>query len=640
MVNALTIQKRDGGIEEFSAKKLAASIQKALVAAQAKKQDAAAAANLAEKVQVQVVRLFSSITPRTIDVHDITVETLKKAGQVKAAAAYEKQRAQRFASQKFRTVLGVRDDLMLTHRAVATLAHLYLMRNEQGQVIETPGQMCRRVAKAIVQAEQPGAAAKKLEEQFYEVLASRHFLPSSTVLQNAGINNKMLANVMLPIQDSIDSIFASLNQMVQLLRHGTVVTISLDALRPRNTLIKGTKGYSTGPVSFLRLFDAAADTISEANRRKVANMAVLRIDHPDIEEFIAVELRNFKKGVLLTDAFMRAAVEDKEWPLLDANKRESKRVRAAALCDAVLATVLAFGDPALIFVDEIGAERPLATTPCPSQPLYAYESCPQGVINLAAMVERNHIAWEKLRKTVQVAVRFLDDVLDVSVYPDPAIEQATKAKRKIGIGVMGYAEMLIQLGIQYGSKKALSETEKVMKFINDEAHKESAALGKAKGGLPGDAKKPMRNATLTTVALTGNLSLLGPATCGIEPVGAVVSVEHKVLDINPVFERMLREKGVYSPALICKVVKTGVAGAAEVPRDIKGLFTAAIPLDAHLRTQAAFQKSVDNGVCKALHVAGLKPLDLKKVVLLGHKMRLKGMAFHKDAADVCRGCGV
>jgi ribonucleoside-diphosphate reductase alpha chain len=640
MPTTITIRKRDGLQEEFSLQKLAASIQKALAQAQAKKPETTAL-SITEKVHVQLLRIFNNLTPRSQDIHDVVVESLEKAGQQKAAKVYDEQRKSRYDSQKFHTILGVRDELGFSVQAVSVLAHQYLIKNEEGTVIETPGQMFRRVAKAIAQAERNyGGNTKKSEDEFYELLASRNFLPSSTVLMNAGVNNHLLPNAMLPVPDDLEGIFAALGKMALLQKSGTSVSISLDDLRPRGSLIKGNKGYSGGPVSFLRLFDTAADVVMEGTRRRASNMVTLRLDHPDIEEFINVtDLRNFKKGVVLTDIFINAAIAGKEWRLVDANGKEVKRLAAAALFDTVIAAVHATAEPAIIFSDQMGEERQFSTTACPCQPLGAYEGCQQGVINLAAMVDRNHIAWERLRMAVAGAVRFMDDAIDATVYAIPEIEQATKSRRRLGLGVMGFADMLALLGIPYGSKRSFETADKVMKFISDEARKASVSLAKARGPFPaaGQTKKPVRNDRLLTIMPSGRMSLLGPATQGIEPICAVVCVRElggNVLDVQPVFERMMREKGAYSPANMVRICKSGLGTG--VPRGIRALFLTEIPVETHLKVQAAFQRYVDNGVGKAVVITSeMKVADVRKILLLAHKLGLKDVWFKKDEEPCC-----
>ena len=652
MAKPLIVVKRDGTTEEFSASKLSTSILNALRAAQVKNADQKTADAVAERVHVQAARVFISFTPRTQDVQDIVVDALEKAGRAKAAAAYVKMRQQRDQQQKLRTSLGVRDDLGLTQQAIAVLVHQYLMRGDEGRVVETPAQLCRRVAKAGAngaRALEPASALKKREDEHYALLSRRIFLPGSPILMNAGINNMMLCNVMLPVQDSIEGIFRALADMAQLLRQGTVVSLWLGDLRPRGTLVKGTKGQSTGPLSFLQLFDHAADIVVQGSRRKTSCMAVLRCDHPDVEEFIALgQLQNFRRGVLVTDAFMKAAAEGRDWSLIDPlSNKPVRTVKAAELLGALISAARTQDDPAIIFVDDITDERVVGTTPCPSQPLLSFECVQQGVINLSSVVDRGHISWERLKAAVVGGIRFLDDAIEACTYTLPVVEQATKASRKIGLGVMGFADMLVQLGIVYGSKQSFDMADKVMKFISDEARKASVALGKVRGSYPslGETTKPLRNAALITIMPVGALASVAGVSSGIEPLRSPVSRRPlNTLVVHPLFEALLRGKNAYSPAVMCKVAKLGI-DIPPVPRDIKRLFvtSASLSTDSHLKMQAVFHKYADNGVGKALHL----PLtatdnDVRKLVMAAHKLRLRTVWLHtpKDDNEPCRGCGV
>ena len=432
---------------------------------------------------------------------------------------------------------------------------------------------------------------------------------------------------------------------------------SFSRLRPKGDVVKSTGGVASGPVSFMKIFDVATDVIKQGGRRRGANMGILRVDHPDIVEFITAKseegvLSNFNISVAVTDEFMRKVERDEEYELVNPRSGEAVRsVRARDIFDLIVANAWRTGDPGLVFLDEINRRNPTpdlgmieATNPCGEVPLLPYESCNLGSINLSRMVSQGDVDWEKLRSRVRVAVHFLDNVIDANRYPLPQIEEMTKANRKVGLGVMGFAEMLIQLEVPYDSREALSIAEKVMKFISDEARSKSVELGEERGSFPNFERSiwargypAMRNATVTSIAPTGSISIIAGTSSGIEPLFAVAFVRNvigtKLVEVNPLFERVARERGFYSRELMLRIAKAGsIQDFGGIPEDVRRVFVTALDISPewHVKMQAAFQKYVDNAVSKTVnlpHEATLE--DVREVFTMAHRLKCKGITVYR-----------
>ncbi len=530
----------------------------------------------------------------------------------------------------------------------------YLRRDERGQVAETPDQMFRRVAEHVASAEiRFGEDRSDLSLKFGEMMKEGLFLPNSPTLMNAGLSlGQLSACFVIPIEDSMEGIFGALKLMAIVHQSGGGTGFSFSKLRPRGDVVRSTGGIASGPVSFMGIFDAATEVVKQGGRRRGANMGVLRADHPDVMDFVHSKdepgrLENFNISVGITDGFMRRAGRDEEIELI--NPRTgcvSGTLNAARLLREIAASAWRRGDPGVLFLDRINEAHPLpgvieATNPCGEQPLLPYESCNLGSVNLSRFVERGEIDEDRLAETVGLAVRFLDDVIEVNHFPHGLMRDATLKTRKIGLGVMGFAEMLIKMNISYSSGEALRVAEEVMSFVSKEAREESRRLGRARGSFPlfgrssleGDA---MRNATVTTIAPTGSISMIAGTSCGIEPLFALSFVRDllgkKTVIASPLFERMAKESGVYSPALMKRVAKTGTLQNADVPDDLKELFVTALEVspEQHVRVQAAFQKFTDNAVSKTVNMPYEAMVDdVLEVFNLAYRLGCKGITVYR-----------
>lgn len=560
----------------------------------------------------------------------------------------------------------------LSENALKILKERYLLKNAAGIITETPEELFLRVARSVAQAEKKYGgekAAKRWEKEFFDMIMQLEFLPNSTTLMNAGTGYGQLSSCfVLPVKDSLSGIFQTLRVSALVQQKGGGTGFNFSALRPSGDLISHGGGQSSGPVSFIRIFDFAAEHIRQGGKRRGANMGILNVDHPDIFEFIRLRsegrrLQNFNLSVGITDAFMRALEANENWKLINPRTKKPMRTLAAAkIWEEICTQACQSGNPGLIFLDTINAANPIpgigkisATNPCGEVPLLPNESCNLGSINLSRFViysekKRREVDWKKLGETVEKAIRFLDNVLEINKYPSNTIAKASLANRKIGLGVMGWAELLIRLEIPYASTDAVNLAEKLMGFIQQKSLATSAALGKERGNFPNWEKsiyapdQPMRNATRTSIAPTGTISILADTSSSIELLFALAFQRKNVLNgksllfLNPLFVEMLKNENLLKEELLDQVLTTGTCTQIkEFPQNIRELFRTALEIapEWHLRHQIAFQKFTDNAVSKTVNLPYTSsPKDVDQIYQQAWRLGAKGITvFRNESGD-------
>src|SRR4030043_75425 len=585
--------------------------------------------------------------------------------------------------------MEVLKDISLTPNALKVLERRYLKKNEEGRVVETPEELFRRVARSIASADlkygKSAEEVKAVEKEFYEILASLEFLPNRPTLMNAGRRlGQLSACFVLPVDDSMESIFDAVKYTAIIHKSGGGTGFSFSRVRPNGDIVGSTKGISSGPVSFMTVFDTATEAVKQGGTRRGANMGILRVDHPDILNFISckddnTKFNNFNISVALTDEFMKAVKEDRSYDLINPRtKKITDSLKAREVFSLIVEHAWRNGEPGIVFIDRVDDSNPTpqighkeSTNPCGEQPLLPYESCNLGSINLAKMVRevrrqkiedsptthlspsrgegkgRGEVDWDKLRDITWKAVHFLDNVIEINKYPLHIIEEMTKANRKIGLGVMGWADMLVCLRIPYNSDDALRLAEEVMEFMQREGRAVSSKLAEQRGAFSNykgsiyDGKVKVRNATITTIAPTGTLSIIAGCSSGIEPIFAVSYVRTvmegtKLIEVNPYFEKIAKEREFWGRELMERIAERGsIQGFNEVPEDVKGLFITAhnIAPHEHVRMQAAFQRYVDNAVSKTVnfpHSATTE--EVREVYLLAYELGCKGVTVYRDGS--------
>jgi ribonucleoside-diphosphate reductase alpha chain len=559
---------------------------------------------------------------------------------------------------------------MLTPNALTVLSHRYLKKDEHSNVVESPEEMFRRVANNIAQADllyDGHADLHKTENEFYHILSTLEFLPNSPTLMNAGRPLQQLAACfVLPVEDSLESIFDAVKETALIHQSGGGTGFSFSNLRPKDDTVRSTSGAASGPVSFMRVFNMATEVIKQGGTRRGANMGILRVDHPDIIEFISCkvdnrELSNFNISVAVNEGFMRAVESDGDLPLVNPhNQVVVKTLKARDVFEKIVEMAWKTGDPGLVFFDRINRDNPTpllgemeSTNPCGEQPLLPYEPCNLGSINLALMLNetkgRYEIDWDKLKKTVRTAVHFLDNVIDMSRYPLDQIDRMAKGNRKIGLGVMGFADMLIRLGIPYDSEEAIETGERVMRFLKTEGRERSEELARERGVFPHypgskydrEHGPRLRNATVTTVAPTGTLSIIAGCSSGIEPVFALSFMRHVLgnIDLPEVYAPFIetaKMRGFYSDQLLMRVTAgESIQRMSEVPPDVKRLFVTAFDIapEWHVRMQAAFQRHTDNAVSKTINFPPQATrADIRQAFLLAYREGVKGITIFRSGS--------
>ncbi len=653
------VRKRDGRLVPFQTSLITEAVFRA--AREVGRPDRSLAEEVTRRVVAELAARVDGRPPAVEEIQDCVEAVLMSMGLPDVARAYVVYRRRRAEVREAKRLLGVKDELKLTVNAVAVLRERYLLKDERGRVVESTAGMMERVASHVAQAEdtyRPGSSAR-WEEEFYRLLSGLEFLPNSPTLMNAGTSLGLLSGCfVLPVEDSLDSIFGAVKQMALIHQAGGGTGFSFSRLRPRGDVVRSTQGVASGPVSFMRVFDIATEVVKQGGRRRGANMAVLDVSHPDVYDFITAKGRagsfeNFNLSVAVRDAFMRAVERGGDHRFRNPRTgRVVGRVPARQLFDLLATEAWRTGDPGLLFLDRINRDNPLpslgtieATNPCGEVPLLPYESCNLGSVNLAKMVRDGRPDWERLAATVRLAIRFLDDVIDVNRYPIPEVAEATLRTRKVGLGVMGLAEFLAILGIPYDSKEAVALGEKVARLMKEEAVRASAELAEERGPFPlfeesvfaKRGSPPLRNAQVLSIAPTGTISIIAATTSGIEPLFAVAYVRNvlggRLVEINPLFERVARERGFYSDELMAEIAKAGgVRDNPRVPEDVRRSFVTALEVEPlwHLQMQAAFQRHVDAAVSKTVNLPARATVDdVKEIYMRAWKLEVKGITVYR-----------
>jgi len=573
-------------------------------------------------------------------------------------------------------------EVSLHPNAQVVLRKRYLRKGLDGTPVETPQEMFWRVAASIASMETnyPGSSHKPedLARAFYTLMTEYDFLPNSPTLMNAGTElGQLAACFVLPVGDSMDEIFDAVKHAALIHKSGGGTGFSFSRLRPKDSRVGSTGGVASGPISFLKIFNTATEQVKQGGTRRGANMGILRIDHPDIMEFIRAkeregDLNNFNLSVALTEIFMQAVEKDEEYDLIAPQSGEViERLRARDVFELLVRKAWESGDPGIIFIDRINRDNPNpdqgeieSTNPCGEQPLLPYEACNLGSINLARFfIVRDGVGqvdWDRLREVVHLSVRFLDNVIDASQYPLQRITETVRKNRKIGLGVMGWADLLYQLGLPYDSRRGLALAEKVMDFMQSESKSASAELARERGAFPSYETSvyklrnqgPFRNATTTTIAPTGTLSIIAGCSSGVEPLFALCFVRQvmdgeKLTEANSYFVQALHDTGSYSETLMAEVVEKGsIRGMDYLPEDLRRTFATAMDIEPvwHLKMQAAFQKCTDNAVSKTVNLPNSATKeDIHKIYWMAYEEGCKGVTVYRDGCKsvqvLCTGDG-
>ncbi len=669
-ISVTKVMKRDGRIVDFNFDKLVDSIFKAAESVGGK--DREKAVELAKEVVTKIETESKDSAPKVEEIQNAVEKILIERGHAKTAKAYILHYHRKIEEHHRKTlIMGARNEegnLFFSPQALKILERRYLLKDENGILMETPQQMLQRVAKNIAQADLLYKATEKealeIEQEFYHSLAELRFLPNSPTLMNAGTKTQQLSSCfVLPIDDSMEGIFGTLKDAALIHQRGSGTGFSFSRLRPRGDKVKSHLHVASGPVAFMGVYDAALEVIKQGGIRPGANMAVLRVDHPDIIRFIESKrdkksLKNFNISVAVTDRFMRAVEEDREYFIR--NPRTEKyvgKLRARDVFAMITQNAWKTGDPGLIFIDEINRKHPAkhlgeieTTNQCGEAPLLPYEGCALGSINLLKFIdeEKKDLCWEELRRTVKTAVHFLDNVIDMNSYPKKRIEEQTKKTRKFGLGVMGLADALCCLHIKYDSEEGLKFADKLMDFIYEETYQASAELARLRGACPAwegsehqKANRVIRNMTCLSLAPTGTISLLADVSAGCEPLFAISYLRNVLGDtdliyLNKHFERMAKERGFYSPELIHKIAKAGsIQGFKEIPKDIREVFVTAqdISPEWHIKMQSTLQKHVDNSISKTINFSWTAAIrNVEEAYLLAWKAKCKGITIYRDGS--------
>jgi ribonucleoside-diphosphate reductase alpha chain len=573
----------------------------------------------------------------------------------------------------------------LTENALRVLERRYLAKDAEGHIIETPEQLFRRVADAVSLPDKnygvTDEQVKQSADEFFQMVANLEFMPNSPTLMNAGRPlGQLSACFVLPVDDSMEEIFETIKHAALIHKSGGGTGFSFSRLRPRNSVVASTSGVASGPVSFMRVFNAATEAVKQGGTRRGANMGILRVDHPDIDEFVSckddvTQITNFNISIAVTDEFMQAVKENRHYALI--NPRTGKEYvvngevitkHAPTVFNSIIKHAWSTGEPGVIFIDRMNQQAPCpdyevieATNPCGEQPLPPYDSCNLGSINLGEMVvdefprdydpkqnPEQGVDWDKLARLVKNTVHFLDNIIDANKYPIPEIENQTLKNRRVGLGVMGWADMLVKLRVPYNSEAAFRLGEKLMEFINSEGHIQSSELAKTRGKFPNWEHSrfaaegvSMRNATVTTIAPTGTISIIAACSSGIEPYYAVSYVRNvmdntKLVEVNPLFEKIAKQRGFYSQELMERIaLDNSLKNFEEIPADVRDLFVTAADVcpKEHIRMQAVFQRNCDSSVSKTINMDNsATEQDVYDAYWYAYELGCKGVTIYRDGS--------
>ena len=662
--------KRDGRESSFDEEKIITAITKAV--AETEEFNQAETQRLGQIVVRILARSKGKTIPSVEEIQDIVEQVLMAAGHFETAKRYIIYRSERAKDRGVKQTLGIVDDLDLSLNSLKVLEKKrYLLHDENNHVVETPSQMIRRVSSAIAKMEKTQSAQKQWEENFYQVISRFEFVPAGCYFRGAGRNGNLTNCFVLPVEDSMEEIFDAVKWTALVHQKGGGTGFNFSNLRPKGDFVKASRGFSSGPVSFMRVFDAATRQVMQGGFLQGANMGILDIDHPDIFEFISCktqddEITNFNISIGMTDAFMKAVKKDSIWKLKNPRNGETvQTVSAKKLFSAIVTLAWQTGDPGLIYLDRINEHNPVlesmgpikATNPCGEQPLHDFDCCNLGSINLAKFALEGQMDWTRLAAVVRTAVRFLDNGVDASNYPIPQIAQMAQTLRRIGLGVMGWADLLYQLKIRYDSGEGIKFAQKTAKFIQETSWSESEELAKSKGVFPAWEKsqfehsgpltqkeRKVRNVAITTIAPTGTISMVADCSSGIEPVFALSYIKNVVDQAgltytNKYFHQALQDhynlKGREKISEILALVQE--VGSVEkikgLPSEIKETFRVAFDISPqwHIKMQAAWQKHTDNAVSKTINFPKEATIeDIEEAYLKAWELGCKGITVYRD----------
>jgi ribonucleoside-diphosphate reductase alpha chain len=659
----LQVVKRDGNLVDFDVKPIMDAVFKATESVG--KPDADITSKTTSKVLEMLNQTFPEGTAPTVeDIQDVVEQVLIDENLPKLAKAYILFREERQQSRlQKEAILGQIDMSKLSPNAVLIAKRRYLQKDRVNKTLESPDQMFERVAKAVAGPEKKynKENANATERKFYNMIANLDFVPAGRVLAAAGTDeSQLLSSFVVAIGDSTKEIFKALYDSSIIKRFGGGVGFSFSSIRKKGTPLPKTDALASGPVSFMHLYDHASSLISSAGSRKGANMGSLSVEHPDIIDFITSKtsntLPNFNFSVEITDNFMKAVLKNAEYDLIDpVSKKPVEKVGAKTVFDLLITMAWKYGDPGILFIDQINKANPTpklgrfeTTDPCGDQPLFPYAGVCYGAINLVNFVEKKELNWDKLKEIIPLSVRFLDNVLDISKFPIKTFKKTTLSLRNIGLGIMGFADLLYALHIPYDSREAEKLADKIMEFIQNHAHNASVKLAEERGNFPEweksvYAKKqtPMRNASVTTISPCGARSIIADTSGGIEPNFALgyyrrTDAVGEILQVNRVFQEVAKQRGFYSKDLMRSITSTGsIQNMKDLPEDIRKVYVTALDVSPewHIRIQAAFQKHVDAGISKTINFPFNASInDVENACLLAYKLGCKGLTMYRDGS--------